>query len=633
MKKIIINSLLLTIAFFASTTSSFAQNRILQAHKNGSIAYEIKAYEVDSIPLKNKSLQVYSNRKIVQTLDVTQIDSITFANPNDRIYVGVVAFNTNVSVFPISNDLIAAKNFISNENNDIDRTALCYGISKGITLFDEPSLPEFDKIFLVSFTDGIDNGSDDLYMEDGRMVPTALAYDAAHDDLVAKNTKDGLDAYAIGFGKQPLAADMQKLVIGKGEYKESNSSTLNSTFQEIAQSVIASAKNVVLQTQTGLYTEEYPKYVKLTVTSSVGDDVIMAKIVGQTLSIVTPGAYATFDSPVEGTISTTANKKIDIPLNNFKFVKDEAEYPFTIAVQVSKDNIIYYADTEDASAENAIGKKIAIVLVLDCSTSLGDDFAPMQTAANNFINTLSDQVGIRLQGSNQTHTVNGVSFDMVRVEGGTFMMGSIDDDGGGNELPVHQVTLSSFSIGKFEVTQGLWKAVMGSDNNPSYWADDYRPVGNVSWYEATEFISKLNEMTGKSFRLPTEAEWEYAARGGNKSQGYTYSGSNEIDNVAWYNENSGQFFRSGTKDPNEMGIYDMAGNAWEWCSDWYDFNYYYYQHVDGIQTNPTGPTYGDYRILRGGCYDSSWYECRVSYRNYNAPYTYDASVGFRLVHP
>ena len=315
--------------------------------------------------------------------------SFSGSGANEQVYIGVVAFNSGVSVFPVSNDLDAAKSFISSKNNDIDRTALCYAVSKSVTLFDAQGLPAFNKIFVVSFTDGIDNGSSSLYVADGRQIPQGQVYDAAHADLAAKA---GLDAYTIGFGDQPLAASMQKLITGRGEYKQSNSSTLNSTFQEIAQSVIASSKNIVLRTQDGLYTEQYPKYVRLTVSTSAGSDVITAKIVGQTLSIVTPGAYATFDSPAQGTVSAVDNK-IEIPLNNFKFVKSGTEYPFNIAVQMSYDNTVYYNDTEDTSAEEAISKKIAVVLVLDCSTSLGSNFAPMQTAANNFINTLATQVG------------------------------------------------------------------------------------------------------------------------------------------------------------------------------------------------------------------------------------------------
>ena len=191
----------------------------------------------------------------------------------------------------------------------------------------------------------------------------------------------------------------------------------------------------------------------------------------------------------------------------------------------------------------------------------------------------------------QTYTVNGVSFKMVRVEGGTFRMGSNDSDAHDDEKPVHSVTLSSYSIGQTEVTQELWQAVMGY--NPSYFSKGGKyPVENVSWYDIQEFIRRLNSLTGKNFRLPTEAEWEFAARGGNKSRGYKYAGSNNADFVAWYSVNSTH--QVAQKSSNELGLYDMSGNVWELCSDRYgSYNSY-------SQTNPRGAISGSYLVKRGG---------------------------------
>ena len=223
-------------------------------------------------------------------------------------------------------------------------------------------------------------------------------------------------------------------------------------------------------------------------------------------------------------------------------------------------------------------------------------------------------------------TVNGVSFEMVRVEGGTFRMGATSEQGsdaGGDEKPVHSVTLSGYCIGKTEVTQVLWKAVMGS--NPSSFKGDNLPVECVSWDDCQEFIRKLNSMTGQNFRLPTEAEWEFACRGGNNSRGYKYSGSNNLGSVAWYDGNSGDKTHPvGTKAPNELGIYDMSGNVWEWCADWYG------DYSSGAQTNPTGPYGGSYRVRRGG----SWFIyascCRSSNRSYGIPANRDCYRGLRL---
>lgn len=223
--------------------------------------------------------------------------------------------------------------------------------------------------------------------------------------------------------------------------------------------------------------------------------------------------------------------------------------------------------------------------------------------------------------------VSGVTFEMVCVEGGTFTMGATSEQGEDaydNEKPTHQVTLSSYYIGKTEVTQALWKAVMG--NNPLNFKGDNLPVECVTWDDCQTFIRKLNQMTGGNFRLPTEAEWEYAARGGNKSKGYKYSGSDKIGNVAWYFNNSNLITHPvATKDPNELGIYDMSGNVWEWCSDWYG------DYSSSSQTNPEGPSKGSNRVLRGG----SWYNfalyCRVSNRYYSTPDYRDNYFGLRLV--
>lgn len=198
-----------------------------------------------------------------------------------------------------------------------------------------------------------------------------------------------------------------------------------------------------------------------------------------------------------------------------------------------------------------------------------------------------------------------------------------DGDAFGREKPAHKVTLSSFMIGKYEVTQALWKAVMGS--NPSEFKGDNLPVERVSWNDCQTFIKKLNSLTGKNFRLPTEAEWEYAARGGNNSQGHKYAGSDNIDDVAWYYGNSGDKTHAvGTKQPNELGLYDMSGNVWEWCSDRFEF------YRSSAQTNPTGATSGSRRVYRGGSCGLAAGYCRVSFRDYDTPdYSY-SRLGLRL---
>ncbi len=224
-----------------------------------------------------------------------------------------------------------------------------------------------------------------------------------------------------------------------------------------------------------------------------------------------------------------------------------------------------------------------------------------------------------------TFTVNGVSFDMIYVEGGTFMMGSEAANAEEDEKPIHEVTLSDFYIGEMEVTQQLWQLVMG--NNPSVKEGNNLPVTNISWDDCQTFVEKLSEMTGMHFRLPTEAEWEYAARGGRRSQGYTYAGSDVIDEVAWYEVNSNNKTHAvGQKQSNELGIYDMTGNVWEYCYDWH------MPYSAQAQTNPMGATTGEKRVLRGGCYHYDSKNCTNTNRHsFYTPDKGGASTGLRIV--
>ena len=255
------------------------------------------------------------------------------------------------------------------------------------------------------------------------------------------------------------------------------------------------------------------------------------------------------------------------------------------------------------------------------------------TLAGMLTTNTSSSVASGTSLSSNTITIpvkNGISIDMVRVEAGTFTMGSTlkknykYDHG----KPPHSVTLTNdYYIGKYEVTQALWKAVMG--NNPSSFKGDNLPVEEVSWDDCQEFISKLNSITDKKFRLPTEAEWEYAARGGNKSRGYKYSGSNDPSKVAWYwkRNSDGTTHAVGTKKPNELGIYDMSGNVYEWCQDIYG------SYSSSSQTNPTGATSGSYRVIRGGsscAYSTDWWN-RLASRLDRSPDYRDNDLGLRLV--
>ena len=236
--------------------------------------------------------------------------------------------------------------------------------------------------------------------------------------------------------------------------------------------------------------------------------------------------------------------------------------------------------------------------------------------------------GTSLTGNTITIPVkDGISIDMVRVKAGTFTMGATAEMKKPEdwEKPTYRVTLTNdYYIGKYEVTQALWQAVMGS--NPSSRKGDNLPVEKVSWKDCQKFLSKLNRITGKMFRLPTEAEWEYAARGGKKCRGYQYSGSNNLSDVAWYDDNSGNKTHAvGTKQANELGIYDMSGNVWEWCLDRCG------KYSRFSQVNPIGANSGSYRVFRGGCWLNFAKFCRSSFRFGNTPDFRNNNLGLRLV--
>ena len=248
-------------------------------------------------------------------------------------------------------------------------------------------------------------------------------------------------------------------------------------------------------------------------------------------------------------------------------------------------------------------------------------------------NLISDNVVFRISAelvekekTNMIKSYGDFNYEMVFVRGGTFQMGSLD--GQRDERPVHDVTLDDFFIGKYEVTQEQWRQIMNSDPTDMIFKRCINgPVNAVSWIDIQEFIIRLNEKKGTKYRLPTEAEWEYAARGGGKSKGYKYSGSDYADNVAWYRSNSGnQVLPVGTKLPNELGIYDMSGNVFEFCSDYYSKDYYNISPKE----NPQGPITGNRKVLRGGRWGFSKYRLKTTYRDSHSLGYCDFGVGFRL---
>jgi formylglycine-generating enzyme required for sulfatase activity len=225
--------------------------------------------------------------------------------------------------------------------------------------------------------------------------------------------------------------------------------------------------------------------------------------------------------------------------------------------------------------------------------------------------------------------IEAIEKNMVYIPAGGFTMGCPDVHDTSSyywERPAHKVTVGSFYLSKFDVTQKQWEAVVGPNKYSLKKCADC-PVENVSWYDAQVFINKLNQLTGKNYRLPTEAEWEYAARGGSKSAGYKYAGGNKAGAVAWISDNSGgQTHIVGQKKPNELGLYDMSGNVWQWCSDWFNDKYYSKSPAD----NPEGPSKGSFRVLRGGSWWSGAPDCRSENRDRYPADAKDDDVGFRL---
>lgn len=294
--------------------------------------------------------------------------------------------------------------------------------------------------------------------------------------------------------------------------------------------------------------------------------------------------------------------------------------------------------SQSVDTPDVVGKTESVAKSMIKSAGLSVGFVTYENS-----NTVSSGIVIRQTPEAKTPAGRGTSVtlvvssnpadpfeaEMVHVEGGTFWMGCASSEQGTNcypyEIPAHTVTVSSYYMGKFEVTQAQWKAVMGASDNPSAFKGDNLPVENVSWDDIQTFLQKLNDLTGKNYRLPTEAEWEYAARGGRNSEGSKYSGSNDAGTVAWYADNSGNKSHPvGSKATNELGIHDMSGNVWEWVKDWYE------DYSSRPQTNPQGPNSGEYRVGRGGSWSKEAFHTQVARRNGGLPSNRATDLGFRI---
>ena len=655
-----------------------AQEQYLHLYKGGSWEKSYRIASIDSALFDDSSssnvyLDLYCNGRKHRAADIAELDSFKIGGElkPSGIYMGIIGFNQALYEKEISSLSSSSKSaytsFVSNLSSS-NGTVLYYAVDNALDAIKEVEMPEdLVNVSVITFTDGLDQGSIMLNTK----YTTNSAYLSAVNSRIKSEKVKGIPitAYSIGLRGNDVTdvaqfqANLKSLASSDANAIEvSDISEVNAKFNEIANDVYneSSSSTVGLTipgqsdgtrirftfddvssaTSSSMYIEGVfrlsdrtltdVKYVGLSSESG-------SKIVG-----VQSGIYVTFT--FEGLKSMTSYSINASYIDQWSYITSSSKW------QINSEF------TPDNNTTVTVSRKTALImLVLDCSSSLGSQFSTVKTQATNFISKLAgygnDSKFTAIDIDN-VDIFDSLSYDeMVKVEGGTFTMGATAEQGSdydSDELPTHQVTLSDYCIGKYEVTQQLWEYVMsysgtcadgssmsayasdvwlGSDPSSSYGVGDYYPAYYVSYYDIVDiFLPRLNKITGRTYRLPTEAEWEFAARGGKQSKGYKYSGSDNIGVVAWYTGNSGgKTHQVGTKEPNELGIYDMSGNVWEWCGDWYG------SYSSSAQTNPTGPSSGSYRVLRGGGWYGNVGSCRVSNRYRDNPSSRDDFIGFRVV--
>lgn len=472
-----------------------------------------------------RKMNLIYDGQVVYSRYVSLIDSIKFVldenagsgeditggevDPTKQLYVGAVAFNQNVRQMAITSDMEAVKAFINEQTNDKDFTAFAYSVSQGNKQFDAPELPDFDHIFMLNFSDGTDNYSNMKWGEEGRIVNNNFAYDTARYDL---SSRVGLNSYAIGFGAKEadFREKMKKIVMGSGSYyAAASSSDLQPTFNEIAKSMLASAKNVLLKTNPGYYVGFY-KYFRLSFVAEDGSkDYIYAQMegtptTGYTLIISKiDNGYAYFDAPAKGVLDDETGK-VHIPLNNLKFVKGGKELQYKFTIEVSFDGDSYYEDVEEASTAEEISKRIAVVLVLDCSTSMGDAFAPMKAAAVDFIKTMEkmevDDSEPNIPDPNP-NTGNHEYVDLgLSVKWATCNVGATKPEEYGDYFAWGETQpKSTYDWSTYKWCRGSYDTQTKYCTNSSYGT-----VDNKTTLELSDDAARAN--WGGSWRMPTDAE-------------------------------------------------------------------------------------------------------------------------------
>jgi formylglycine-generating enzyme required for sulfatase activity len=566
------------------------------------------------------------------------------------MYMGLIGYNQTLETKEISLlDSITVSDFnsfVAGLTTQQGRL-LYYSVDKALDALNAAKYPQnLQNVAVVTFTKGLDQGS--LMMTD--QYDTEAQYAQALNARIADQRVYGraIKAYTVGLlnptivDENQFRANLYALASDSTKAMEANNmEDVNASFNAIADDLVArnmsenltlvfpgvgtgtrirftlddvneetvNDSQVYIEGTFSLKTRSLTGVTYQGMTCNAGDSVAATSVDGMFVSLLFTGIQLDSEDTIQ-------KEKIQ----EWYWVEDQNTW--ALSTEFSVDRLPEVQSTYSSAL---------VMLLLDCSSVLDENFGELQTAADKFIERMQNYATVipEPEPIPGLYTVNGVSFKMIDVEGGTFTMGvdsAVVYTGEANidEMPAHEVTVSSFAIGQTEVTQELWQAVMGT--NPSHFADDpQRPVEQVSWEDCQEFIARLNELTGENFRLPTEAEWEYAARGGNQTAGSIFSGSDNIDEVAWFYFNSDYATRPvAGKGDNELNLFDMCGNVSEWCSDWYG------TYPTEPQVNPVGPVEGSRRVFRGGNWRSISRDCRNTSRAFDALNMGSDEVGLRL---
>ena len=659
--------------------TSSAQEQYLHLYKGGTAYKSYTSSSIDSALFSESGSDMYLNlyRHGVKynAANIAELDSFKIGEElkPSGVYMGVIGFNQSLYTKEIgtlsSSSKSSYSSFISNLTS-APGTVLYYAVDNALTAINEAMLPEdLVNISLITFTDGLDQGS--LMMNTNYTTNDNYLFALGNRIKETKIQGIPITAYTIGLHGND--------VIDIEQFRKNLQALASSEANAIEVSDIANVNTHLEKIANKIYNESSLSTISLSIPGQ--ND-------GNRIRITFDNANDATSSTmyIEGTfrmsdysltnleyhgLSCESNTKLKGHNNGiyitytFENLKNETS---TIINSSNIDMWNYIPSsenwqinsefsTENITSMNVNRKSSLIMLVLDCSSSLGEEFNTIKQQATDVISQLAEYGNDNKFTATNFDVIDifeNINYDeLLSVKGGTFTMGATYEQGTdyiSNELPTIQVTLDNFFIGKYEVTQELWEYVMSYNGicadgstmsayasdvwlstNPttSYGLGKSYPAYYVSYNDIVNiFIPRLNQITGKTFRLPTEAEWEFAARGGDNSKNYKYSGSNTADDAVWHSGNAGNTTHvAGTKIPNEIGLYDMNGNVWEWCSDWYgSFSSYNSSSV----TNPTGPSKGSYRVRRGGSFRVNTGECRVSSRRYSSPSTRANHLGFRL---